>query len=339
MSGGGEASALQQSGESADQELSDQPPDSSSTTCESQHDWIEVQLVGEDGRGVPGQRLRVTLPDGSIREETLDAEGVAGFDGIASGTCTITFPDLDQDAWEPFEEQTSAAKPESGSAAPPAAAGTVEPVGQGDRVVGETDCVASIADETGHFWQTIWNDPANADLKAARQDPNLLLPGDRVTVPPLREGSAERPTGERHRFRRRGVPSRLTVRVLENGKPRAGEPYKLMADETVRSGVTGDDGSVSTFLSALARKVELRVGAGDALTVYDLSPKELRPLNDLAGAQQRLSNLGFECLEEKGRFGDTTRAAVTDFQKSRKLAETGELDAATLEALRKGYGS
>lgn len=339
MSGGGEASALQRSGEGADQELSDQPPDSSSTSCEAQHDWIEVQLLGEDDRGVAGKKLRVTLPDGSTREATLDAEGVAGFDGIASGTCTLSFPELDQDAWKPYEEQAAASEEEGGSTPPPAPEGTAAPTGQGDRIVQENECVASIADETGHFWQTIWNDPANADLKAARKDPNVLLPGDRVTVPPLREGSAAGETGQRHRFRRRGVPSRLTVRVLENGEPRAGEPYKLLADETVRSGVTGDDGSVSTFLSALARKVELRVGTGDALTVYDLSPKELRPLNDLAGAQQRLANLDFDCLEEKGRFGDLTRAAVTAFQKSRKLAETGELDAATLEALQKAHGS
>ena len=63
--------------------------------------WVEFELVGEDGEPVPGVRYEVTLPDGTVREGRLNYRGLARFDGIEQpGQCSISFPDLDQDAWE-----------------------------------------------------------------------------------------------------------------------------------------------------------------------------------------------------------------------------------------------
>ena len=62
--------------------------------------WIAIQLVGEDDKPVPGVSYRVLLADGSAREGVLDSDGSARIDGIAPGTCMVTFPGLDQDAWD-----------------------------------------------------------------------------------------------------------------------------------------------------------------------------------------------------------------------------------------------
>jgi len=62
--------------------------------------WIEIQLIGEDDRPLPGERYRIELPDGALREGKLDSQGVARVSDIESGDCRITFPDLDEDAWE-----------------------------------------------------------------------------------------------------------------------------------------------------------------------------------------------------------------------------------------------
>lgn len=62
--------------------------------------WIEVELKDEDGKPVPGERFRVTLPDGSEYEGTLDEKGVGRLDHIDPGSCKVTFPNLDQDAWK-----------------------------------------------------------------------------------------------------------------------------------------------------------------------------------------------------------------------------------------------
>ncbi len=67
---------------------------------EKKPSWIEIELVGEDKKPIPGERYRITLPDNSVAEGTLDDKGSARIDGFEKGACKITFPDLDQDAWE-----------------------------------------------------------------------------------------------------------------------------------------------------------------------------------------------------------------------------------------------
>jgi type VI secretion system secreted protein VgrG len=67
---------------------------------ETKTDWIEIELVGEDDKPIPGARYRMTLPDGSVDEGTLDGKGFVRVVGFEPGSCEVTFPDLDQDAWE-----------------------------------------------------------------------------------------------------------------------------------------------------------------------------------------------------------------------------------------------
>jgi type VI secretion system secreted protein VgrG len=64
--------------------------------------WIEIQLNDEEGNPIPGEPYKITLPDGTtIADGTLDNKGFARVDNIDPGTCQVTFPNLDKDAWEP----------------------------------------------------------------------------------------------------------------------------------------------------------------------------------------------------------------------------------------------
>ena len=64
--------------------------------------WIEIELLDEAGKPVPGEVYQVTLPDGStVADGTLDEKGRARVDHIDPGTCKVTFPNLDKDAWKP----------------------------------------------------------------------------------------------------------------------------------------------------------------------------------------------------------------------------------------------
>jgi type VI secretion system secreted protein VgrG len=63
--------------------------------------WIEIELVDEDDNPVTGERYQITLPDGTtVATGTTDSNGLARVSGIDPGTCKITFPNLDKDAWE-----------------------------------------------------------------------------------------------------------------------------------------------------------------------------------------------------------------------------------------------
>ena len=64
--------------------------------------WVEIELIGEDDRPIPGARYEIKDPDGRTHRGRLDGDGRARVSGIKSaGGCEITFPELDEEAWEP----------------------------------------------------------------------------------------------------------------------------------------------------------------------------------------------------------------------------------------------
>jgi hypothetical protein len=88
----GEAAESERAGEDAFAALEAGPPTH----------WVEIQLVGEDGEGLPGQRYRIVAPDGVEWRGYTDSLGVARLSRIPDGSCQVFFPDLDADAWEPL---------------------------------------------------------------------------------------------------------------------------------------------------------------------------------------------------------------------------------------------
>src|SRR5579864_5909977 len=61
-------------------------------------------------------------------------------------------------------------------------------------------------------YHTVWDDPANADLKKERPSPNVLFPGDSLFIPDKQEKTVERPTGALHTFQVAG--RRLQLRIV-----------------------------------------------------------------------------------------------------------------------------
>lgn len=62
--------------------------------------WIEIQMLDETDKPVPSVRYEIKLPDGSVAGGTLDQNGKARVEGFDPGTCQVSFPELDAEAWE-----------------------------------------------------------------------------------------------------------------------------------------------------------------------------------------------------------------------------------------------
>jgi hypothetical protein len=77
---------------------------------EPKEGWIEIELVGEDDEPIAGAPYKVTLPDKSVAAGTLDQSGWARIEGFDPGGCKVSFPELDEEAWEFIE--SVAARPE-----------------------------------------------------------------------------------------------------------------------------------------------------------------------------------------------------------------------------------
>lgn len=188
------------------------------------------------------------------------------------------------------------------------------------------ECVSSIAYQYGFFADTVWNDPANASLKAQRKNMNTLIPGDTLTIPDKREKEEPRTTGASHRFQRRGVPAKLRLTVKRGDEVRANEPYEIEIDGRTTRGTTGPNGEITVSISPAAKRGRLVVGLGEDQDTFELRLGHLQPVEEVEGVQARLNNLGFSCGREFGSVGPATRIAISAFQQKHGLPVTGEID-------------
>jgi hypothetical protein len=217
---------------------------------------------------------------------------------------------------------------------------SANPVGDGEYVVDQGECLSSIAYENGFLPETIWNDPGNASLKAGRKDPNVLLPGDKLHIPSPRVREESCATDNQHQFVLKGVREVLRVVLLDSdGNPRSSLRYTIkIKGQRPKSGTTGGDGIVEAPILPNAREGELIVHSKDGTEKYELDLGAIDPVSTVSGVQARLNNLGFLCGKVDDILGPKTGNALRKFQDSRNLPATGELDDATRNALLSEHG-
>ncbi|MCH7812390.1 MAG: peptidoglycan-binding protein [Planctomycetes bacterium] len=246
------------------------------------------------------------------------------------------------------------------------------PVGQGDYVVKDGECISSIAKNQGYFWKTIWNEPANSELKTLRKDPNVLLPGDRVTIPELKPKQESSETEMHHRFRRLGEPALFRIRLLKEpqveedpdddeigqtdtrdaqsgdeadtgtiqDEPRANVPYRLIIDREQYTGNSDANGYIQCPIPGNAKRGELILNPGTKDEErYPLKLGQVSPITEIVGLRERLANLGFECAGEGDKITPDLEAAITAFQAYCGLDVTGKPDEATRDKLLEMHGS
>jgi hypothetical protein len=195
---------------------------------------------------------------------------------------------------------------------------------------GPGECFCTIAEDRGHFWQTLWDLPSNAALREARENPNLLVEGDLVIVPALRHKTVTVTTGGTHRFKRHGVPSFVRIRCELFGAPRANEPFVAEAHGARFEGTTDGDGVAIVPVAPGVRELQLVIGAGDAQQVLTVGVGGVGPIDTDDGVRARLRNLG--CTHE--RLAD----AVAAFRRAAGLPDGDLIDDPLRDALVQRHG-
>ncbi|WP_437578489.1 peptidoglycan-binding protein [Sorangium sp. So ce887] len=183
------------------------------------------------------------------------------------------------------------------------------------------DCFTSIAYENGFFWQTLWDHPENQVLREVRSDPFTLVPGvDKVVVPDPRLKEESCQTTKLHTFRRRGVPAKLRIRLLDHeGRPRANEGYFLEVDGELRPNdkKADGDGRIEEFIPNNARQARLFLSGGEEIVTIALG--YLQPSDEIRGIQSRLANLGFYHGEVDGQRSPAFADALARFRAAHDL--------------------
>lgn len=229
-------------------------------------------------------------------------------------------------------------------------------------IVRQGEHLTSIAERYRLAPDTIWNDSGNDELRRTRDNPHMLAPGDRLTIPtppPPRPLQVQAESTNRYRAR---VP-RVTLDVdLQSGSgPIEDQPFEVHGAGAVITGNT-TSGRVRCEVPNTAREVRLVLPRAEL--EYRLVVGGLDPIEEETGVFQRLAHLGFSSLPLHDEEGpgtaqggrdavtapedapippdiarDPRRRAIAAFQHYRGLTVTGAMDDATRSALRDAYGS
>ena len=192
--------------------------------------------------------------------------------------------------------------------------------------------ISTIARSHGIPSDKLWRD--NEDLQQQRK-PDVLNPGDTVFIEDRELRHEDCPTEARHRFRSKLAPVWLRLRFLDDGEPRADQPYTLKINALTLKGTLDSEGRLEHKIPHDATEALLRLNDSED---YLLKLGELDPASQPAGVQARLAHLGYAC-DVTGKHDRQTEEALRAFQLDNELDPTGQPTEATLEALHRLHES
>lgn len=197
--------------------------------------------------------------------------------------------------------------------------------------------ITSIASAHGFSPETLWDDPANNEIKDKRKDGDVLKPGDEITIPDISKKQESVSADARHKFKKKTVKKTVRLQLIDNDEPVADSPYTLDVDGESFSGSTDGDGILEHEIKSTAKKGLLTLD--DTGEEFELEFGELDPANEISGVQQRLDNLGYFVGKINGQLSPDTKAALEAFQKENSLIVSGKLDEETQNKITEIHGS
>jgi N-acetylmuramoyl-L-alanine amidase len=218
-----------------------------------------------------------------------------------------------------------------------------------EHTVAQGEHLVRIADQYGFAdYGTIWNHADNAELKTKRENPNVLFPGDQITIPEKETSEYSRATDNTHKFRKSGKPLQLNLK-LERAYDGAvsGTPCDLSAGALQVSLTTDGDGAIGSTIPksvedvrlVVHEKIEVKDGTLPADEELALQVGWLDPVDERSGQVGRLANLGYY----RGPFDPVDEpellSAVEEFQCEHDLKVDGICGPATQAKLKEVHGS
>jgi hypothetical protein len=152
------------------------------------------------------------------------------------------------------------------------------------------ECVASIAEQLGFYWETLWSHPDNAQLKDSRGDAMVLLAGDQLVIPEKQYKQESVASDQRHRFRKRGL-AKIRLQLFNEGEPLKNKSCMIHIDARTKQGETDGNGMLEFAVPSKTRRCSIQVGEGEDAVIYELNVGHLDPFDTIKGVQQRLRNL------------------------------------------------
>jgi hypothetical protein len=207
--------------------------------------------------------------------------------------------------------------------------------------VQQGDHLSSIAKAFGFSdYNTIWNDPNNADLKAQRVNPNVLYPGDSLYIPERATTQYPRPTDQKHQFVK-NLPPLSLVLVLEDlyEKPIANAACTLQVGSTTSNVTTDGTGKLQQTIQPDQHDGLLIIQ--DPQTPFQgtqipIKIGNMDPVEEVSGQVARLNNLGY--FPGDGTDAVALESAIEEFQCDNSLTVDGVCGPQTQAKLKQVHG-
>ena len=194
--------------------------------------------------------------------------------------------------------------------------------------VEQGEYLSSIAAEYGFAdYTVIWNHADNAQLKALRKNPNVLLPGDSLFIPDKEQKLENGATSKRHTFEvnNNSLMLRLTLEDAFE-KPIASAPCTLSLDQQTLTVNTSGQGKLEEPIPHDAQKGTLVIASDQ--TPFQDDPLVFRighldPVDSMSGQRARLNNLGYLAGSSDDPQAKAFLSAVEEFQCDHGLTVDG----------------
>jgi hypothetical protein len=208
-------------------------------------------------------------------------------------------------------------------------------------VVRRGDYLLKIALRMGFDADTVWNDPKNADLRAARPNNRLLCVGDVLYVPekPPRAWQSLS-VGSSNKFKATVPAVHVALKFVFEGKPLASKKCTIRELPALGELTTKSDGALE-FDVPMAMDL-VTVLFADMGLIQPLRIGHLDPVTEPSGVYQRLNNLGC-VLDEPDDSGAPSaqdlKEPLADFLRAEGMSDaSGDLDDAARAKLKSVYG-
>jgi len=213
----------------------------------------------------------------------------------------------------------------------------------GNYTVQQGDHISKIAHAYGFSrYETIWDDPNNADLKQKRQDPNVLLPGDSVYIPDRQNREESRSTDQKHAFVKKATDLKLRLTLVDQfEEPIANAPCILSLGGSSSNVTTDADGRIEQDIKPDVHDGFLviqdpQTPFNDTQIVFKIG--DLDPVDEVSGEIARLNNLGYFAGDVNQPDQTAFESAVEEFQCDNSLTVDGVCGPVTQAKLKQVHG-
>ncbi len=205
-----------------------------------------------------------------------------------------------------------------------------------DHIVKKGETVARIAKKYGYpNWHKIWKHPDNEALRSKRGNPNILYPGDKLTIPEKQSKNISGESEKRNKFRLKSDKLFLRIRMEDAGwEPIINEDFTLdLGTSTVKKKTTGD-GLIEEEIPIDLETAHLVIRGH----MFVLKIGHLDPVEKISGWTARLKNLGYHQSKVQDEVDEESLAAAEEYQCDAELKVDGDVGQKTQANLEKDHG-